>query len=520
KRKDPAETKDENSGGTYGFDNTGSFIRRRLAVVNEYEVTSDGPNSGSLQVKYTKQYHNPNATPTKTDASGGQPPVQPHSDSTTASTFLGDNIADLQRATTRDRVRAPVPVRSISLLKHGSIAYAPSPADAIQHELSLASGSAANRSMSAVELGMPPVPKSTDSLMLACRDLSTLSLLSHHHTNNNGGGGFGSNCVPNMLGLVGTSMQTCSQTNPIDFNAEVSGSFSSSKSSILAKAEVNGGDGGEVTEPSAKRPKSQSFAYPDRESALASGVFAAGLAYSANIPPRRPVDPFLAESAAAENVDISQSLVESFLANPGVSELLQSTWQNGPIVSSHPAFLLQSMNPSMGSANFNVAAQGVGAIEVENRHHHASSSDVYTEDYESDHDYDDDHNSDDDDDVDDDEIDDDDDDDDEEDSEARDIRKKRGGHVDSAGDKLANARKIGSSKYAQSSDSIESIATKVHPSSRSSEHGGEYYAHQNQPIDAQKMAHTLQSLDMATGHQVAFGPQASSTTVLGGNVAN
>ncbi|KAJ1786939.1 RNA polymerase II subunit 3, partial [Coemansia sp. RSA 2399] len=47
--------------GTYGFDDTGSFIRRRLAVVNQYRVTSDGPSSENLHVKYTKQYHNPGA---------------------------------------------------------------------------------------------------------------------------------------------------------------------------------------------------------------------------------------------------------------------------------------------------------------------------------------------------------------------------------------------------------------------------------------------------------------------------
>ncbi|KAJ2058806.1 RNA polymerase II subunit 3 [Coemansia sp. S146] len=517
KRKDDAEKKDDNSGGTYGFDNNGSFIRRRLAVVNEYKVTSDGPSSGNLHVKYTKQYHNPNGTPAKRDASGSQSSAQPLSEPTmtplqTPTTSFAHSvdgtIADLQRAAINDLVRAPVPVRSISLLKHGSLAYVPSPADVLQHGMSMAGGSGANRSMSAIELGMQsghmlPMPKSADNLMMTCRDLSTLSLLSHHpNGSNNNSGVFAPGCVPNMLGLVDPSMQSRSLTSPTIANGQPS-----SKSRRLTKAESNSGedenDNGEVIEPKAKRPKSQSFAYPDRESVLANGRHPAGLTYSAIIPPRRPIDTSVADTAVSDNVNISQSLVESFLANPGVSELLQSTWQTGSIVSPHPAFLLQSMNPSMGSGNFNATTQGVCAMDIEGKQSQlAGSSDVYTDDYESEHEYDDDHNSDDDDDDGEDgEMDDDDDDDGEiDDDESR--------HIESD-DKLTKSHQISSSKYGQSSDSIESVATKVHPSSRSSEHG-EYY--QQRPIDAQAMA--LQGLNMA--HPAMFEPMTSGTTLLGG----
>ncbi|KAJ2081342.1 hypothetical protein H4R24_002400 [Coemansia sp. RSA 988] len=51
---------DEDNGGRYGFDKNGSFIRRRIAVVNEYKVASEGDNSQNLHVKYTKTYHTPN----------------------------------------------------------------------------------------------------------------------------------------------------------------------------------------------------------------------------------------------------------------------------------------------------------------------------------------------------------------------------------------------------------------------------------------------------------------------------
>ncbi|KAJ2695279.1 hypothetical protein H4218_005285, partial [Coemansia sp. IMI 209128] len=507
KRKDDAGAKDDNSGGTYGFDNNGSFIRRRLAVVNEYKVTSDGPSSGNLHVKYTKQYHNPNATSAHHGSSGCQSSAQQLSEpaatplQTPTIAFapsIGGTIADLQRTAVNDLVRAPVPVRSISLLKHGLLAYAPSVADVVQHEMSVAGGSGTNRPMSAIELGMQsgnvPMAKGADNLMMACRDLSTLSLLSHHHPNVNNGanGGFAPGCAPNMLGLVDPSMQLCGYASPAIANGQVG-----SKSRRPSKAGANNGDdSSDVAEPRAKRPKSQSFAGPDHKLALANGKHPVGLAYSEVIPPIKPVGSSIDESAASDHAGINQSLVESFLANPGVSELLQSTWQNGSIVGPHPAFLLQSLNPSMSGGDYNAATQGICAMDVEDKQGRlAGSSDVYTDDYESEHEYDDDHNSDDDDDGEDGDTDDDDDD------EGGDDEEDESGHVE-GDDKQSKSNKISqSSKYGQFSDSIESVATKVHPSSTSSEHG-EYYA--QPPFDAQSMAHTLHGLNMAHGHPSMF----------------
>ncbi|KAJ2358395.1 hypothetical protein H4S02_012370, partial [Coemansia sp. RSA 2611] len=135
-------------------------------------------------------------------------------------------------------------------------------------------------------------------------------------------------------------------------------------------------------------------------------------------------------------------------------------------------------------------------MDVEDKQGHlAGSSDIYTDDYESEHEYDDDHNSDDDDDGEDGDTDDDDDD------EGGDDEEDKSGHVE-GDDKQSKSNKISqSSKYGQFSDSIESVATKVHPSSTSSEHG-EYYA--QPPFDAQSMAHTLHGLNMAHGHPSMF----------------
>ncbi|PVU98027.1 hypothetical protein BB561_000133 [Smittium simulii] len=58
KRKENTES-DRDDNGTYGFDSNGSFVKRKLAVVNEYKIISNGPSSENLQVKYTKQYHDP-----------------------------------------------------------------------------------------------------------------------------------------------------------------------------------------------------------------------------------------------------------------------------------------------------------------------------------------------------------------------------------------------------------------------------------------------------------------------------
>ncbi|KAJ1842786.1 hypothetical protein LPJ73_005693, partial [Coemansia sp. RSA 2703] len=61
--------------GTYGFEN-GSFVRRHLAVVNEYTVGPDGTGSRNLSVKSNKQYHDPNKVSMQAAVSRVDPPVR------------------------------------------------------------------------------------------------------------------------------------------------------------------------------------------------------------------------------------------------------------------------------------------------------------------------------------------------------------------------------------------------------------------------------------------------------------
>ncbi|KAJ1917020.1 hypothetical protein H4219_003429 [Mycoemilia scoparia] len=59
KRKDRDADSSDESTGTYGFDDHGSFIKRKLAVVNEYKVSPGDKEEDGLHISYTKQYHNP-----------------------------------------------------------------------------------------------------------------------------------------------------------------------------------------------------------------------------------------------------------------------------------------------------------------------------------------------------------------------------------------------------------------------------------------------------------------------------
>ncbi|KAJ2003111.1 hypothetical protein GGI04_003088 [Coemansia thaxteri] len=480
KRKDHTDAKDENSGGTYGFDNNGSFIRRRLAVVNEYKVTSDGPSSGNLHVKYTKQYHNPNSTGAdgKRAAAGAtQPATKQAGAAMTPLQTPPSMFAPLQRNSTDGLVRAPVPVRSISLLKRGGMAFAPSFGNAMQLDMSPSSHPGMeldqSRIMSAIDLGAQSgflqtegTPNSANHTVLSCPDLSTLSLLSHHQ---NANCGFSASLVSNVLGIVDTTMPRGTST-----------------SSQLQQ--INGAIGsGDMVEPKAKRPKSQSFACHNGESALSSGLLPAELAYSGVIPPKRL------------SGDINQSLVERFLANPGVSELLQATWQREAMVGSDPAFLMQSLGSSECGRGSGIAANS----DVENtvhvgdkRQQQLVEDGMYMDDYESEHEYDDEGsniNEDDDDEAEDDD-DDGDDGDDDDDDDCDDKNKDNGDSIVAGGKGSTHTRStVGGSKYTQSIDSIESTATRVH-SSPGNGPAAEYYQQ-----DA--LLNTLAGLDMAAQSQ-------------------
>ncbi|KAJ1949794.1 hypothetical protein EC988_004626, partial [Linderina pennispora] len=166
KRKDHAET--ESDLGSYGFDNNGSFIRRRLAVVNEYKVTSDGPSSENLHVKYTKQYHNPGSEPKQ------------------AFPAMLDSPRVLQAAGAR------MPVRSVSLVRKAPM-NAPMPM-----------------------MCEPPAQNSV-------RDLSALSPISNSSEMSGGRssqgflGDIGSldlNSVNNMLGIINAAEPSSNPTSP------------------------------------------------------------------------------------------------------------------------------------------------------------------------------------------------------------------------------------------------------------------------------------------------------------------
>ncbi|KAJ2671215.1 hypothetical protein GGI25_005580 [Coemansia spiralis] len=207
--------KDQGDNGVFGFDN-GSFVRRRLAVVNQYKVTSDGPSSENLQVKYTKQYHNPAQNGTVD--------------------YLHEGALPDQR----------LPARSISLLKRTS---------AVPHNPTLSSPTADHTN--------------NENVVLATRDFSSMSLLPDRallapgdYTRYQEP----SDCVENILRMI----TPCS--------------------TVTSGCQPSG-------EPLAKRPRSQSFANT---------------------------------ASDLEKCKLDKSLVEQFLANANVAQLLQAQWLEKP----------------------------------------------------------------------------------------------------------------------------------------------------------------------------------------------
>ncbi|KAJ1811619.1 hypothetical protein LPJ56_005770, partial [Coemansia sp. RSA 2599] len=175
KRKDQSDQSDD-SGGSYGFDDSGSFIRRRLAVVNEYRVTSGASSSGSFQVKYTKQYHNPSGPANKRNISLGFAhqqgiPTPMHS----SPSLFAPPAQPNPLMSVNGMIKAPLPVRSASLMKRRASANEPQAADIgsiISPVSSLLGGSSQHANPRAMAGS-----SSSDNLVVATRDLSTLSLL-------------------------------------------------------------------------------------------------------------------------------------------------------------------------------------------------------------------------------------------------------------------------------------------------------------------------------------------------------
>ncbi|KAJ2541169.1 hypothetical protein GGF49_003895 [Coemansia sp. RSA 1853] len=335
KRKDASESSSDDYGGTYGFDGNGSFIRRHLAVVNEYKVMSDGPNSRNLHVKYTKQYHNPssNANKRQSTASTSSSNTLDQSSPPSVLSSLKDQMY-LHGANIRDLYNNPalgqqlmcgLPARSASLFKYGVDAMA-NPVSAA-HVLPFSQGNAGECPVSFEGYPMPFAgvnngmntgqvvdTRGVDVLKSATRDFSALSLLS-----DNGGHGFmhgmGTTAGANGMSLGFGDMLNAMSGSPIS----TSGSSNYSNSNGLLKHACNSSE--DVDGHRNKRPKSQAQLYSDYSSGPAAAIVSAhpeNTTHTGNS--NTPVDD-------CSDFDLDRSLVENFLSNTGVTELLNTSWR-------------------------------------------------------------------------------------------------------------------------------------------------------------------------------------------------
>ncbi|KAJ2828002.1 hypothetical protein IWW50_001606 [Coemansia erecta] len=312
KRKDTAESSDDN-GGTYGFDGNGTFMRRRLAVVNEYKVTSDGPNSRNLHVKYTKQYHNPSSNANKRQSTASTASTNTL-DQSSPSTMLGSlndpvylpngDIGPISNhAALGQQLMCGLPTRSASLLKRDMdvIGYPVSSAVSIlpfgQGNPGECAAPFQNYHMpfanvdGGMGVGQAVDARGADSLGNTTHDLSALSLLSDNGGHVNGGHG--------LIGGMGAAPGMPNDIKPLAFDnmfgvnlqREGGSPISSSGSSNYSSCNGLSKQTGDNDEHRDKRSKSQ--------------VHTGSSAFSG---------------------DMDISLVENFLSNPGVAELLNTPW--------------------------------------------------------------------------------------------------------------------------------------------------------------------------------------------------
>ncbi|KAJ2697378.1 RNA polymerase II subunit 3 [Coemansia sp. IMI 203386] len=351
KRKEQSD----DSGGSYGFDDNGSFIRRRLAVVNEYRVTSGSSSSGSFQVKYTKQYHNPSTPSSKRNPSLAISqqqgiPTPMHS----SPSLFAPPVQTNPLMAVNGLIKAPLPVRSVSLMKRGSSAGDPQVPD-IGNIISPVSSLLGVSTHPQNQQNMP-ICSSAENLMVATRDLSTLSLLpnttdgisicaagqpiNHAMTMDT--------CVSNLLGIMDGSIngeiKSCSNN---------SGQFANSSS---FSSDMHSGD---IEEPCAKRPKSQSFHNID-----AAKIYqTANHAYSAEDGSKR-----LPTSGSSENDldgNLNGLLLENFLSNPEMTSILQSSWQTQGC-----------RNGVVGDAWIQESMRSLGSLSSSSEHCADSAADV------------------------------------------------------------------------------------------------------------------------------------------------
>ncbi|KAJ1732711.1 hypothetical protein LPJ72_003270 [Coemansia sp. Benny D160-2] len=307
--------------GTYGFDDSGSFVRRRLAVVNQYRVTSDGPSSENLQVKYTKQYHNPGASreepqrhprhlvpPDRTSTAGpssspssamGPPHLQMLQDPRMLGAMgpvygcdMPLNAPDLHHPQSHQGL--VLPARSISLMRRGGGSGQQTPSIAMSSdtgsspEASFAHlfhthhpGGAGGPGFIDSQLHGAHASSIVDSnIVLAARDLSSLSLLPDKHMHP----GPGSARLP----VSSSASSSSSSYTTAATGAACAGEYShDSQCTVVVGDKRSAGHDA----PLAKRPRSQVFGAEDQKCLL------------------------------------DRTLVEQFLADADVAQLLQASWR-------------------------------------------------------------------------------------------------------------------------------------------------------------------------------------------------
>ncbi|KAJ2850593.1 hypothetical protein IWW36_001773 [Coemansia brasiliensis] len=300
KRKDTLDSSSDTSGGTYGFDNNGSFVRRRLAVVNEYKVTSDGPNSRNLHVKYTKQYHNPSSAAASQRQSMGSASTlststleQALHSSPSVLSSLNDSaqindVAGLhgQAALSRQMV-CGLPARTISLLKNSDGMAAgsePMPAVGLPFQASEFSYPPFHMGLGAEQ----PNARNADGLKNATRDLSALSLFSDSNGQINGGAGITSGVQLGIDGLFSPFGSSGQRESNSPLSSSDGGSSYSNSHCEMPKSAQN------EAEHRAKRPRSQVYDSANGDDAKYS---------------------------------LDKTLVEDFLSNSKVAELLSTSWR-------------------------------------------------------------------------------------------------------------------------------------------------------------------------------------------------
>ncbi|KAJ1662473.1 hypothetical protein IW140_005276 [Coemansia sp. RSA 1813] len=290
--------------GTYGFDDTGSFIRRRLAVVNQYRVTSDGPSSENLHVKYTKQYHNPGAANANQDRLSSSSTIAPNLNMMQG-TMLGGATEPMHgcNGTSVDmdlqqQQALALPARSISLVKRGghpTLSVTVSSDTGSSPESSFAQLFHPHQSVRGPPAFVDDRPSSTnhaDNIVLTARDLSSLSLLSDKRMHSVATGSSPMSAVSSFNTACNEYHQN-SQHGLIDSKCAAT-LDANCMDGLFGMVDRKPQHGASATdEPRAKRPKSQSFA-----------------------------------DGGDDKCMLDQGLVEQFLANADVAQLLQTSWHD------------------------------------------------------------------------------------------------------------------------------------------------------------------------------------------------